>query len=70
MTEPVDVVDLMRNLTARFIQYNYKMQVLLYYGNCKSNPVISAKDIPSEVDDFRLCVPNAAINQMASSPTE
>ena len=61
--EPIDVVDLMRNLMARLIQYNGSVQMLPYDENCKVNPLVSAKDIPSEVNDFNLYVPKAAIHQ-------
>ena len=37
--------------------------MLPYDENCKVNPLVSAKDIPSEVNDFNLYVPKAAIRQ-------
>jgi len=62
-SEPADVVELMRNLMARLIQYDNSVQMLPYEDTCKANPLVSAQDIPSEVDDFRLYVPNASIHQ-------
>ena len=62
---PVDAVELIRNLMARLIQYNDSVQLLPYDDNSKVNPLVSAKDVPSEVDDFKIYVPNATIAQQS-----
>ena len=61
--EPVDAVDLMRNMMARLIQYNESVQMLPYDDKCTVNPLVSAKDIPSEVEEFNIYVPKAVIHQ-------
>jgi len=63
MQEPVDAVELIRNLMARLTQYNDSVQLLPYEENSTANPLVSAKDVPSEVDEFNIYVPKAIIHQ-------
>ena len=57
-----DVVAKTRGLLARFFQYETSIQLLPYDPQNKSNPIVSSKDIPSEVGDFQVYVPFASVN--------
>ena len=57
-----DAVDLIKNLMARLMQYDQTVQMLPYNSNCKANPITTSKDIPSEVEDFKMYVPTSTIN--------
>ena len=47
---------------ARLFQYESLVQMLPYEHTDKSNPIVSLKDIPTEVDDFQIFVPFAHVN--------
>ena len=57
-----DAVDLIKNLMARLMQYDQTLQMLPYDSKCKANPITTTKDIPSEVEDFKIYVPTSTIN--------
>ena len=60
--QSTDVIKKMRGLMARFFQYDRTTQMLPYDLSDKSNPLVSSKDIPTEVDDFAVFVPYAFIH--------
>ena len=47
---------------AHFFQYDRTTQMLPYDPSDKSNPLVSSKDIPNEVDNFAVFVPYASIH--------
>ena len=58
-----NVIELMTNLAACFMQYNKTVQLMPYDDNCKSNPIITPRDIPTEVDEFAIYVPSASVSR-------
>ena len=58
-----NVIDMMKTLAACFMQYNTTVQILPYDDACKSNPIITPRDIPTEVDEFALYVPHATVSR-------
>ena len=58
----VDVVEKMKCLMARFFQYEKSVQLVPFDMTDKSNPITTAKDIPSEPEAFQVYIPEAYIN--------
>ena len=61
-SKSANAVELMKNLIARLIQYNTTVQMLPYEEKSDVNPLVSAKDIPTEVDEFKIYVPHSSIH--------
>ena len=60
--QKTDVVEKLKCLMARMFQYEPAVQLLPYDPTCKLNPIVSAKDIPSNMTDFHVFAPYAFIN--------
>ena len=58
----MNVVGKMNGLMARLFQYEKSIQLLPYNHTIKVNSIVSTKDIPSEVADFKIYVSFANIN--------
>ena len=61
-----NVVEEMKNFTACMMQYNKSVILLPYHDKNKNNPLITARDIPTEVDEFGIYIPTAAVNNRSN----
>ena len=57
-----DVIEKMKCLMARLIQYEKTVQMLPYDPASRANPIIVAKDIPMEQEEFEVYVPMSSIH--------
>ena len=58
----VDVVLKMKAIMARLMQYEKSIQLLTYEPTDKTNPIIMAKDIPENEQDFEIFVPHSSVH--------
>ena len=64
----VDAVEKMKCLMARLFQYDKTIQMLPYSPSHKSNnPILTTKDIPSEMEEFQIYVPSASVHSRSKT---
>ena len=51
----------LRSLLSRFMQYEKSVQLVPYDPANRSNPIVTAKDIPSDDQDFEIYAPSATV---------
>ena len=57
----VDVLVKMKAIMARLMQYEKSVQLIPFDPSNKSNPIVNAKDIPSDEQDFEIYIPSASV---------
>ena len=57
-----DVVQKLKCLMARLCQYASPIQLLPYDSSSSINPIVSAKDVPSNLSEFHVFAPYAFVN--------
>ena len=58
-----NVILLMKTIAAAMMQYNRTVQLLPFDDENKNNPLITARDIPDEVEEFSIYVPYAKVTK-------
>ena len=58
-----NVIQLMKTIAAAMMQYNKTVQLLPFDDENKNNPLITARDIPDEVEEFSIYVPFAKVTK-------